>query len=246
MIMMNKNEPSVAMKSSQSGFVLVLALLVMVILSLLGTLSLRIANTEVITAGGTEGSIASFYMLEAVALTGVAHLEHQNVSGEDCLEAHPQYCRVKELFNVETTDLDWLDELYTGDVTKPVFDLTVLDPSIKDDDTKLPRLRKFPDNWYGEGQRSSRLPASLQSDSDGNLEPIGYVDREDGGDDLIRFAVQDNGRIGAYSIGSDDSIIKNYKIYGLYYVGADGSRGYPGKFSVEMGYRMELVNMEVM
>jgi len=126
-----------------------------------------------------------------------------------------------------------------------VFDLSVLDPTIVDDDSVVPRRRKFPDNWVGLNQRSSRLPESLRTGSNA-LEPTGYVDMEDGGHDLIRFAVQDHGRIGAYSIGADDPVIRQYKIYGLYYVGADGSAGYPGKFGVEMGYRMELKPMEIM
>ncbi len=67
---------------------------------------------------------------------------------------------------------------------------------------------------------------------------------EDGGDDLIRFAVQDYGRVGAYSIGSDDPVVRNYKIYGLYHVG--GKTGYPGTSAVELGYRMELVPMEIL
>jgi len=229
----------------ENGFVLVLALMVLVILSLLGSLSLRIANTEVITAGSVEGSLASFYLLEAVALTGATFLEQQNTVGDDCIEARPERCLVKELHLVENSSLEWLDEAFSGDTDKPVFDLTVLDPTVADDDSAVPRRRKFPDNWVGSNQRSSRLPESLRSSGSG-LEPAGYVDMEEGGDDLIRFAVQDHGRIGAYSIGADDPVIRQYRIYGLYYVGADGSAGYPGKFGVEMGYRMELKPMEIM
>jgi len=243
---MNKvNASSTSKNPRQGGFVLVLALGVMVILSLLGSLSLRVANTEVMTAGTMEGSLASFYLLEAVALTGAVYLEQQNAVGDDCREARPEACGVKELHQVENTDLDWLDESYSGDTGKPVFDLTILDATVRDDDSQTPRLRRFPDNWVGDNQRTSRLPESLRSGGAG-LEPPGYVDMEDGGDDLIRFAVQDHGRIGAYSIGADDPAVRQYRIYGLYFVGADGSRGYPGKFGVEMGYRMELKQMEIM
>ena len=231
-------------KTGEGGFVLVLALLVMMVLTLLGTLSMQVANTEVMTAGNREASLASFYLLEAVGLTGVVQLEQQNRGGEDCADAQPQECLVKDLYQVENTSLDWLADAYSGDVSKPVFDLSVLDPAMGEDDLVYPRLRKFPENWFGSGQQVSRLPESLRSGDGGGLEPPGYVDLEDGGDDLIRYAVQDYGRIGAYSIGSDDPVVRLYKVYGLYHV--NGSTGYPGKFGLEMGYRMELAPMEIL
>ena len=49
-----------------NGFVLILALMVLLVISLLGALSIKISTTEVITSGNLEGSVASFYMLESI------------------------------------------------------------------------------------------------------------------------------------------------------------------------------------
>ena len=121
-----------------------------------------------------------------------------------------------------------------------------MNPTLREDHAVFPKIKPFPDNWYGGDQKSARVPVSLQAGSVHSLEPPGYHDREDGGDDLIRYAVQDHGRIGVYSIGAKDPVIREYRVYGLYYVGAGSSRGYPGKFSVELGYRLELAGMEIM
>ena len=231
---------------SEGGFVLVLALMLLAIFTLLGTLSLQIANTEILTAGNKESSLASFYLMEGVAGLGIAHLENQNAAGDECAEETNEDCPVKELYQVETTSLAWLDESYSGDSAIPVFDLSINEAAIENDDSVMPRIRKFPENWHGAGQHVVRVPEALRVENRTGLEPPGYVDKEDGGDDLIRFAVQDTGRIGAYSIGADDPVYKNYKVYGLYHVINDGASGYQGLFGVEMGYRMELARMEVL
>ena len=231
---------------SESGFVLVLALMLLAIFTLLGVLSLQIATTEVLTAGNKESSLASFYLMEGVAGLGIAHLERQNRAGDECGDETSQTCPVKELHQVESTSLVWLDESFSGDATKDVFELGLNEEGIESDDSVVPRIRKFPDNWYGANQHVSRVPKALRVNNRHGLEPPGYMDREDGGDDLIRFAVQDTGRIGAYSIGADDPVFKNYKVYGLYHVVNDRASSYQGLFGVEMGYRMELARMEVL
>ena len=230
---------------SNRGFVMVLALMVLLILSLLGSLSLKVSNTEVLTSGTVEGSVASFYVLESLGQLGIQKLVRQNVTGEDCIEATPQQCLVRELYHVDITKLPWLDEIWSGNITKDVFDLGVMDPTLGEDLAVLPKVKPFPDNWYGGDQKSARVPMPLQVGSFHSLEPPGYHDREDGGDDLIRYAVQDHGRIGVYSIGAKDPVIREYRVYGLYYVGAGSSRGYPGKYAVELGYRLELAEMEI-
>ena len=97
-----------------------------------------------------------------------------------------------------------------------------------------------------ESQRTARVPETLQAGNVNSLEPPGYVDIEDGGDDLIRFAVSDQGRRGVYSIGISDSEIRDYHIHGLYHVGASRAVGYPGTFGIELGYRLELAQMGVL
>ena len=228
------------------GFVMVLALTILLIVSLLGTLSLRVSNNEVLTSGNLEGSVASFYLLESIGQLGIEKLVQQNVQGDDCLEAIPERCLVKELHHADTTTLPWLDEAWSGDTSKDVFDLRVFDPTVKEDLSTLPKIAPFPDNWFGAGQRVSRVPEVFRVGSEYSLEPPGYLDREDGGDDLIRYALQDQGRIGVYSIGANDPVLREYRIYGLYFVGVGRSQGYPGKYGIELGYRLELATMEIM
>ena len=224
---------------------LVLALVLLALFTLLGVLSLQIATTEVLSAGNKESSLASFYLMEGIAGLGIVHLERQNSAGE-CGEAHSENCPVKELYQVESTSLSWLDESFSGDAAKDVFDLSINDGAVENDDSVVPRIRTFPENWHGADQHVARVPEALRAGTRHGLEPPGYLDREDGGDDLIRFAVQDTGRIGAYSIGADYPVFKNYKVYGLYHVVNDRASGYQGLFGVEMGYRMELARMEVL
>ena len=232
--------------AGDKGFVLVLAMMVLLIISLLGALSIKISTTEVITSGNLEGSVASFYMLESLGQLGVDHLVRQNVSGDDCLEAVPEHCLVKELHHSDSSTLPWLDEVWSERTTRNVYDLSVIDASAAEDDSVFPRIVAFPGNWMADLQRTARVPETLRLGNVNSLEPPGYVDIEDGGDDLIRFAVRDHGRRGVYSIGSDDSEIRDYHIHGLYHVGASRAVGYPGTFGIELGYRLELAQMGVL
>ena len=111
--------------------------------------------------------------------------------------------------------------------------------SLKHQDMRL--RTTFPQEPLSMKAHWPQSPLSVYS-----LEPMGYHDMEEGGEDLIRYAVHDHGRRGVYSVDAENPLIKEYRIYGLYYVGAGRSMGYPGKYAVELGYRMELMNMEVM
>ena len=228
------------------GFVMVMALMVLLIVSLLGSVSLKVSNTEVLTSGTFEGSVASLYVLESLGQLGLTKLVQQNVTGDDCIEPVPKRCLVKQLYHAGTSSLPWLDEARSADPIKEVFDLRTMNPLTKEDLSVFPKIKPFPDNWYGSNQKTVRVPAMLRVGSEHSLEPPGYLDMEDGGEDLIRYAVQDQGRIGVYSIGADDPVIKEYRVFGLYFVGPNSMRGYPGKYGLELGYRLELAGMEVM
>ena len=225
---------------------MVLALMVLLIVSLLGSLSLKVSNTEVLTSGALEGSVASFYILESLGQVGINKLIQQNVNGDDCIEAAPKRCLVKELYHADTTFLPWLDTVWANNPARDVFDLRVMDPTVRDDFSAFPKIAPFPANWHGGSQKTARVPDPLKAGSQYSLEPPGYHDIDEGGEDLIRYAVQDHGRIGVYSIGLGDPVIREYRIYGLYYVGTDRTRGYPGKYALELGYRLELAEMEIM
>lgn len=237
---------SVGGLKNDQGFVMVLALMILLIVSLLGSLVLKVSNNELLTSGNLEGSVAGFYLMESLGQLGIEKLIQQNVQGDDCLEAVPERCLVKELHRPEHTTLPWLDEAWSGASSKDVFDLRVFDPAVKEDLSSFPKVAPFPDNWFGGEQHVARIPRSLQGGAEYSLEPPGYVDKEDGGDDLIRYAVQDRGRIGVYSMGANDPVLRDYRIYGLYFVGSGRSLGYSGKFGIELGYRIELATMDIM
>jgi Tfp pilus assembly protein PilX len=205
---------------NERGVVLVMSMLLLVILSLLGALSLRIANNEVLTAGNSEESIMKFYMLEGVGLEGVARLEYQN-DGSAC-----PGCRVEKLYNVKDLavgDLVWLDEVYSVTTTAP--DLTIID------------------NWASASTKALGVADGLSVGNQYSLEPLGY---DESLGDRVRYALQDNGRTGIYSIGSSDPVIRGYEIYGLYDVKRGSGKAFTGKGIVEMGYRMELEEMDVL
>ena len=163
-----------------------------------------------------------------------------------CLEAAPENCLVKELHHVDTTSLPWLDEVWSKNSMKDVFDLRVMSSTLKEDLSVFPKIISFPENWHGNDQKTARVPVPLRKGGTSSLEPPGYHDMEDGGGDLIRYAVQDHGRIGVFSIGAEAPVVKEYRIYGLYYLGAGRAWGYPGKYGLELGYRLELAEMEIM
>lgn len=231
--------------AGDQGFIMVLALMVLLVMSLLGVTSLRLSNSEVITSGSLEGSVASFYLLEGIGQLGIAQLVRQNVAGNDCIEAVPEECRVKQLYQPDTSTLPWLDEIWS-EKDRDVYDLRVLDTAASEDDSIFPKILSFPYNWTTEGQRVVRVPDAFRGGGPVSLEPSGYVDVDDGGTDLIRFAVRDQGRRGVYSIGSNNPVIRDYRIFGLYHFGSGGVGGYSGTFGIELGYRLQLAKMEIL
>jgi hypothetical protein len=229
--------------NNEGGFVLVFALIILVVLTLMGVFSTQIANNEIMTAGNQQGYLTTFYMFEGVGLEGVAYLEYQNKTGNDCDLTSPTECRVKELYDVETTTLGWLDEVFSGTTSKNTYDLTVTNTGAAVDDTDLPRVAPYPTNWTTAGAKVQRVDIPLRTGAALALEPTGYTEATG---DLVRFAVQDNGRTGIYSIGSSDPEIRGYKLYGLYDVKRGSGKALPGRSVMEMGYRMELEVMQVL
>ena len=227
--------------SNEKGVVLVMALVVLVILTLLGTLSTQIANNEVMTSGNQEGYLVTFYMIEGVGIEGISRLEFQNNTGNDCSATIPIDCRVKELYNPDTTALPWLDETFSG-TSATAYDLTVTG-STNLPSGPMPIPLAYPNNWLN--AKTSAVVNTLQQPNVFALEPSGY-DEAAPASDLIRYAVQDNGRTGSYSIGSSDPEIHGYKIYGLYDVNRGAGKTFPGRSVVEMGYRMELETMDIL
>lgn len=71
-------EPPVMAKDEQ-GYILVMSLLMLVVLSLMGTAAMTVRNTEVSIATNAEIIQHNFYTLEAVTLEGTTRFERTNL-----------------------------------------------------------------------------------------------------------------------------------------------------------------------
>ena len=85
------NRPPAA--DDEQGFILVLALGMLVVLSIMGTAAMTVRNTEVAIVANAEVMQNTFYALEAVTLEGTTELENTADS---------------TLLNLDTAPLAWL------------------------------------------------------------------------------------------------------------------------------------------
>lgn len=85
------NRPPAA--DDEQGFILVLALGMLVVLSIMGTAAMTVRNTEVAIVANAEVMQNTFYALEAVTLEGTTEIENTADS---------------TLFNLDTAPLAWL------------------------------------------------------------------------------------------------------------------------------------------
>jgi Tfp pilus assembly protein PilX len=99
------NQPPLA--ANEQGFILVMALVMLVILSIMGTAAMTVRNTEVAVVANAEVMQNNFYALEAVTLEGTTALENT----ADGI-----------LLNVATAPLPWLKP--NDPATPPVIDLS--------------------------------------------------------------------------------------------------------------------------
>ena len=64
-----------AVANNEQGFVLVMALMILVVLSIMGTAAMTVRNTEVMIATNSEIIQHNFYALEAVTLEGTTEID---------------------------------------------------------------------------------------------------------------------------------------------------------------------------
>jgi PilX N-terminal len=111
------------MKKNEDGFVLVMALVFLVVLSLLAVAGVRMTTTELKIAGNERVAKVNFYNAEAAAYEGVQRNLNKN-RPEDLLPAHPDFVPAdnSELQTVtdQTDDMANLDGDSDGEIDQTV------------------------------------------------------------------------------------------------------------------------------
>lgn len=210
--------------TNEQGFILVMALLMLVVLSLMGTAAMTVRNTEVSIATNAEIIQHNFYALEAVTLEGTAVLEETDDN---------------TLRNLDTAPLAWLKP-NDPDVLPPIdpIDLskraTWSSPQITPQDTSINKT-KFPE------------PADPENPNRFSIEPPGYSNPPD---HIQYAAVQGNLHSDAnqYDLcaGSDQSDPtkqeKCYSVFGMYDVRSGSGKAYSGRRMLMVGYKKTVYN----
>lgn len=204
------------MANNEQGFILVMALLMLVVLSLMGTAAMTVRNTEVSIATNAEIIQHNFYALEAVTLEGTAMLEETDDN---------------TLLNIDTAPLAWLKP--NDPDVPPLIDLgessTWASPQITPRNTSL-TTAKFPE------------PADPSNPNRFSIVPPGYASPPD---HIQYAAVQGNLHADAneYDLcaGSDVSDPtkreKCYSVFGMYEVRSGAGKAYSGRRMLMVGYK---------
>lgn len=197
--------------ANDHGFVLVMALVMLVILSIMSAAAMTVRNTEQQVIVNLEVMQNNFYAVEAVTLEGTMALE--NLADAT-------------LLNLDATTLSWLKPNDPKDVT-PDINLTLSSAwdqgsaSIKPVDTVLDSgTTKITPQGYNDTNTSTgdRIwYAALQ----GNL-----ATQEDYYDLCPDEAVSD-----------EDKVVKCYSVYGMYDVKSGAGKSYHGRRMLMVGYK---------
>ncbi len=211
-------QPS-ASANNEQGFVLVMALMILVVLSIMGTAAMTVRNTEVMIATNTEIIQHNFYALEAVTLEGTAVIEETD-DATLLNYNNPAW--------VIPADLTWLQR--NDPDLPPVIDLsesgTWSGPQISPQVTSL----DLPE------------PADPTDPNRFSIVPPGYANPPD----RIQYAAVQgnlNSDNNEYDIcaGSDLSDItkqeKCYSVFGMYDVNSGGGKAYSGRRMLMVGYK---------
>lgn len=210
-----------ALANNEQGFVLVMALMILVVLSIMGTAAMTVRNTEVMIATNAEIIQHNFYALEAVTLEGTAVIEETD---DDTLLN----------YNNPTwaipADLTWLQRNDPGpplliDLTKSgTWSGSLISPQ----GTSINKA-KFPE------------PADPKNPDRFSIEPPGFNPP-----DRIQYAAVQgnlNSDNNEYDIcaGSDLSDAtkqeKCYSVFGMYDVNSGAGKAYSGRRMLMVGYK---------
>jgi hypothetical protein len=218
-----------AIANSERGFILVTALLMLVVLSIMGTAAMTVRNTEVSIATNAEVIQHNFYALEAVTLEGTTRFEDESA-----------------------TFHDFLIELYKGEIlaTDPKWDnykwFKPNDPSTID-------LGKS-STWAGgqiTPQDTALTTVSFSEPSDPkdpnrfSIAPVGYPNGSYINDRIQYAAVIGNMKsdTNQYEVcaGSDLSDPTKreacFSVFGMYNVDSGAGKSYSGRRMMMVGYK---------
>lgn len=194
----------------EQGFVLVLALFILVILSIMGGAAMTLRNTEMAIATNTEVMKTNFYALEAVTLEGVTEIE--NAVDED-LRDDP-----KKL--VSAAKYPWLRSNDPDD--PPVIDLSQnnqwdrLTAPIRPQETSL-----------------NIKPANYAPDNTANGDRIWYAGVEGNlASDSMSYDI-----CAGSDLSDPTKVEKCYSVHGMYDVKSGAGKAYAGKRMLMVGYK---------
>lgn len=211
-----------ALANNEQGFVLVMALMILVVLSIMGTAAMTVRNTEVMIATNAEIIQHNFYALEAVTLEGTTRFAEADDSDFSKF-------LVKVLNGeVPVNDPEWDDAKWTwfrpNDPDNPPADIIDL------------------------SQRSTWTSTKITPNETGlktsgfDIRPAGYVTPPD---HIHYAAVQGNlnSDSNEYDIcaGSDlsDSTKREacFSVFGMYEVNSGAGKAYSGRRMLMVGYK---------
>ena len=222
--------------ANEQGFIMVMALMMLVVLSLMATAAMSVRNTELAIVRNTETVLSNFFGVEAVTLEGATVLEN---------------------IDKVASDKDALSKL-----DEPSFNCTTVDPNSDVLPNRLPdtlcwlqpnaagtiKLRENAD-WHNAG--TMKPEGTVFNGGDRNITPAGYAaDGTVNGDRIWYAAVQGNlnSDSTSYQIcrGSDLSdptkVEKCYSVYGMYDVKSGAGKAYPGRRMMMVGYKKTVVS----
>ena len=222
--------------ANEQGFIMVMALMMLVVLSLMATAAMSVRNTELAIVRNTETVLSNFFGVEAVTLEGATVLEN---------------------IDKVASDKDALSKL-----DEPSLDRTTVDPNSDVLPNRSPdtlcwlqpnaagtiKLRENA-NWHNAG--TMKPEGTVFNGGDRNITPAGYAaDGTVNGDRIWYAAVQGNlnSDSTSYQIcrGSDLSdptkVEKCYSVYGMYDVKSGAGKAFPGRRMMMVGYKKTVVS----
>lgn len=204
---------------NEQGFILILALLMMLTLSLTGAAAMMMRNTEQFIVTNTEISQNNFYAAEAVTMEAIVALK--------ILADDDDKKEVLLIPDEEHTDYRWLAVIDPAEEDWPPFDLS---------DTTL---------WY-QGNPDIRPRETELDEEDNGIMPKGYASNGTTDGDRIWYAVMrgtvnsdfnDRDNCGGSELSDPSKVEKCFTVFGMYDVKPGQGKAYPGQRMLMVGYR---------
>ena len=201
--------------ASEKGAALVTALLVLVILTIMGTAAMMVRNTEQSIVLNSEVFQHNFYSLEGVTLEGAHAVD--NLDDECLLNFSSSKCPPTYYppgFPTNITDMNWIQPFNPNPLA--ITDMTQQS------------------NWPSGS--ISPVASSLNTDPT-NIIPPGYNDTGTAADDRIWYSAIDRGicKGGSYKEGEPQE--KCYDVYGMYDTKRGAGKSYSGHMMLLVGYQ---------